>query len=311
MRRTVPLFLAGLFLICMCSLMLQIMQTRLLSVMAWYYLAFFAISMAMFGMTAGSLLVYFKADLFPPAAAARASFVDRHCVRDCSGDLDAVDGLHGFAGRSDLGCRGVALAQADPDHPAALCVCRHGDIARAHPKPLAGRHRLLRRSARRGGRLPARAWIAHMDGWRVRTACGRRDRRGGGCLFPRCLARQSRCRNARAFGQPLAGAAASWCAVCSDRFGGLVQQLDPAARDWHPLLSRTGLKQQRPRRWNGTRSLGSGPRTRPPAGRRCGDPRRTCRPSTVSQQTMNIDGSAGVGDVPVRWRFRRTRLPEI
>jgi hypothetical protein len=50
----------------MCSLMLQIMETRLLSVIAWYYLAFFAISMAMFGMTAGSLFVYFKASLFPP-----------------------------------------------------------------------------------------------------------------------------------------------------------------------------------------------------------------------------------------------------
>jgi hypothetical protein len=59
-----PLFLTGLFLICMCSLMLQIMETRLLSVMTWYYLAFFAISMAMFGMTAGSLFIYFKADLF-------------------------------------------------------------------------------------------------------------------------------------------------------------------------------------------------------------------------------------------------------
>ena len=66
MRRTKLLFLTGLFLICMCSLMLQIMETRLLSVIAWYYLAFFAISMAMFGMTAGSLLVYFKASLFPP-----------------------------------------------------------------------------------------------------------------------------------------------------------------------------------------------------------------------------------------------------
>lgn len=59
-------FLAGLFLLCMCVLMLQIMETRLLSVMAWYYLAFFAISMAMFGMTAGSLLVYFQSRWFPP-----------------------------------------------------------------------------------------------------------------------------------------------------------------------------------------------------------------------------------------------------
>ena len=64
MRRT--FFLIGLFLICMCVLMLQIMETRLLSVVAWYYLAFLAISMAMFGMTAGSLLVYFKARFFTP-----------------------------------------------------------------------------------------------------------------------------------------------------------------------------------------------------------------------------------------------------
>jgi len=45
------LFLTGVFIVCMCSLMLQIMETRLLSVIAWYYMAFFAISMAMFGMT--------------------------------------------------------------------------------------------------------------------------------------------------------------------------------------------------------------------------------------------------------------------
>ena len=66
-RRAKLLFLTGLFLVCMCSLMLQIMETRLLSVIAWYYLAFFAISIAMFGMTAGSLFVYFKASLFPPS----------------------------------------------------------------------------------------------------------------------------------------------------------------------------------------------------------------------------------------------------
>ena len=53
-------FLLGLFLICMCSLMLQIIETRILSVISWYHLAFFSISMAMFGMTAGSLFVYFK-----------------------------------------------------------------------------------------------------------------------------------------------------------------------------------------------------------------------------------------------------------
>jgi len=58
-------FLTGLFLICMCGLMLQIIETRVLSVISYYYLAFFAIAMAMFGMTAGSLFVYFRESLFP------------------------------------------------------------------------------------------------------------------------------------------------------------------------------------------------------------------------------------------------------
>jgi hypothetical protein len=35
-------FLAGLFLLCMCGLMLQITETRILSVIAFYHLAFFA-----------------------------------------------------------------------------------------------------------------------------------------------------------------------------------------------------------------------------------------------------------------------------
>src|SRR5436190_20933858 len=57
-------FLFGLFLICMCGLMLQIVETRIISVIVYYYMAFFAISMAMLGMTAGSLIVYFRPDLF-------------------------------------------------------------------------------------------------------------------------------------------------------------------------------------------------------------------------------------------------------
>jgi hypothetical protein len=48
----------------MCGLMLQIIETRILSVISWYHLAFFSISMAMFGMTAGSLFVYFKVEWF-------------------------------------------------------------------------------------------------------------------------------------------------------------------------------------------------------------------------------------------------------
>ena len=50
----------------MCVLMLQIVETRILSVISFYHLAFFAISMAMFGMTAGSLVVYFNPTFFAP-----------------------------------------------------------------------------------------------------------------------------------------------------------------------------------------------------------------------------------------------------
>jgi len=57
-------FLIGLFLVCMCGLMLQIIATRIISVISYYYLAFFAISMAMFGMTGGSLFVYFRPSWF-------------------------------------------------------------------------------------------------------------------------------------------------------------------------------------------------------------------------------------------------------
>jgi len=62
--RAKTFFFAGLFLICMCGLMLQIIETRILSVITWYHLAFLAISMAMFGMTAGSLYVYFRQSRF-------------------------------------------------------------------------------------------------------------------------------------------------------------------------------------------------------------------------------------------------------
>ena len=64
-QREIWPFLSGVFLICSCGLMLQIVQTRIISVILYYHLAFFAISMAMLGMTAGSLLIYFRTDWFP------------------------------------------------------------------------------------------------------------------------------------------------------------------------------------------------------------------------------------------------------
>jgi spermidine synthase len=56
-----PLFFyAGVFLIGSATLMLEIIQTRILSVVVWYHLAFFVISLAMFGLTAGAVWVYLR-----------------------------------------------------------------------------------------------------------------------------------------------------------------------------------------------------------------------------------------------------------
>src|SRR3954451_9860112 len=60
-------FYVGVFLTCACGLMLQIMETRILSVIGYYYLAFFAIGVAMLGMTAGALVVFYRAEpSYPP-----------------------------------------------------------------------------------------------------------------------------------------------------------------------------------------------------------------------------------------------------
>jgi hypothetical protein len=59
-------FLSGVFLITFSSLLFQILQTRIMSVIAWYYLAFFAISVAMLGMTVGAVWVYLWRERFQP-----------------------------------------------------------------------------------------------------------------------------------------------------------------------------------------------------------------------------------------------------
>jgi spermidine synthase len=57
-------FLTGVFFISLAVLMFQIVQTRILSVISWYYLAFFGISMAMLGMTVGAVYVYLRREHF-------------------------------------------------------------------------------------------------------------------------------------------------------------------------------------------------------------------------------------------------------
>ena len=57
-------FYAGLGLMTAATLMLQIAETRIISVTSWYHLAFFVISIAMFGLTAGAVWVYLRSETF-------------------------------------------------------------------------------------------------------------------------------------------------------------------------------------------------------------------------------------------------------
>ena len=54
----------GLFLITLTTLMHELLLTRIFSVTMWYHFAFVAISVAMFGMTAGALIVYLMPDRY-------------------------------------------------------------------------------------------------------------------------------------------------------------------------------------------------------------------------------------------------------
>jgi hypothetical protein len=55
---------AGLFLITLATLMHELLLTRIFSVTMWYHFAFVAISVAMFGMTLGALIVYLMPDRY-------------------------------------------------------------------------------------------------------------------------------------------------------------------------------------------------------------------------------------------------------
>src|SRR5256714_12300871 len=59
-------FYAALGLVTAATLMLQIIETRIISVTSWYHLAFLVISIAMFGLTAGAIFVYLRKERFRP-----------------------------------------------------------------------------------------------------------------------------------------------------------------------------------------------------------------------------------------------------
>lgn len=69
--RSRALTYAGIFVLALATLMLEVLLTRITSVMAWYHLAFFVISLAMLGLTAGAVLVFLRPGWFGEADVAR------------------------------------------------------------------------------------------------------------------------------------------------------------------------------------------------------------------------------------------------
>jgi hypothetical protein len=63
---------AGLFFATLATLLLETLDARLLSVLTWYHLSFFAVSIAMLGMAAGAVFVFLRPERFSAARAPQA-----------------------------------------------------------------------------------------------------------------------------------------------------------------------------------------------------------------------------------------------
>ena len=64
--------LAALFLVALATVMFEILLTRIFSLTMWYHFGFMAISIAMFGLTVGALLVFLRPGWWPEATLSRA-----------------------------------------------------------------------------------------------------------------------------------------------------------------------------------------------------------------------------------------------
>ena len=96
---------AGIALLAGSTLALEILLTRITSVIAWYHLSFFVIALAMLGMTAGAVIVFLRPGLFEQedigrrlvaASAGFAALAPAAVAWAMSGPLLPVDDLMGF-----------------------------------------------------------------------------------------------------------------------------------------------------------------------------------------------------------------------
>lgn len=124
-----PFLYAGIALVAGSTLALEILLTRITSVIAWYHLSFFVIALAMLGMTAGAVYVFMRPGLFgqeviarrlATSSAAFAALAPAAVLWTMSGPLLPVTDVMGFVAllgfgaalAVPFGAAGVALTLA-------------------------------------------------------------------------------------------------------------------------------------------------------------------------------------------------------
>ena len=185
-RSSIDWLFAGLFLLTLSTLLLEILDARLLSVLTWYHLSFLAVSLAMLGMAAGAVFVFRRPERFTPERAptelARITLWFA-CAVPVSHVVNLTVPFLPIATGSvmevavDRGLDGVARG--------SLRVVGHGGDDRAHTVRRADRTAVRLGSRGSGSGLRGRGSAARTHERELGGARGGRVRRsGGGVLSP-------------------------------------------------------------------------------------------------------------------------------
>jgi hypothetical protein len=118
---------AGLFLVTAATLMQEVLLTRIFSVTMWYHFAFVAVSLAMFGLTVGALLVYLRPNVLA-GSRLRSEIANAALFFSISAVVSILVHLN-VPVRMDFSAGGLAslafnyLLMAAPFFFSGVCVC--------------------------------------------------------------------------------------------------------------------------------------------------------------------------------------------
>ncbi len=165
-------FLAGLALVTSCLLALEVLDTRLLSVLTWYSLAFLVIAMGLFGLTAGAVHVYLNPERWSPERLSQSLARELPASRGRhSGELRGAVG--DAAARRAGGDHGGFVHRVLGSHSPALLPRRAGGGGGADPLAVSRWSGVRRGSGRRGLGAPLVPLALHvLDGGSAILAFG-------------------------------------------------------------------------------------------------------------------------------------------